>query len=314
MGRGPYLPRELRIKLYDEARRRRGQGLTYGRIIDYLRRRYGVVLRTSHISFWVRGIHSPYGSTRILSIESLRPSRELAYIIGVVAGDGYVWWRQRPRESYHEVTVGLTVKGKEFAEEFSRCLATVLKRGPIKLSWSKRQFVVVRVTCKALYELVGRLFNIEKVKRFVEHCSRCKSAFLKGFLDSEGCVSKKSEVIIYNTNLGLLEYVKQLLESLGIGTTGPHLNNKHGMTLRNPKNGKIYTKKRDVYSVYIPAEYRLRFYQRIGFTIERKQRRLEDYLIRTGRLKPPAKHSPIFYQPAHYVQSKQNREYIMRAQ
>ncbi|MEM0482408.1 MAG: hypothetical protein QXM16_05940 [Nitrososphaerota archaeon] len=58
------------------------QGLSYDRIIGSVRERYGVVLQKSHISGWVRGIHSPYNGAYIPSIKFLKPCRELAYIIG----------------------------------------------------------------------------------------------------------------------------------------------------------------------------------------------------------------------------------------
>lgn len=119
-----------RIKLYEEVRILRGQGLSYSRIIGLVRERYSIKLRKSAISEWVRGIHSPYNGSYIPSIEFLKPSEELAYIIGAVAGDGYVRRRQLPRKSYRDVITGLMVKDREFAEEFSTCIAVVLKREP----------------------------------------------------------------------------------------------------------------------------------------------------------------------------------------
>ncbi|MEM1943649.1 MAG: hypothetical protein QXO30_00490 [Candidatus Caldarchaeum sp.] len=54
----------------------------------------------SHISHRAGGLHSPLNGVRIPS-GFLKPSKEPAYVIGVVAG--YVWRRRRPRKSYHEV-------------------------------------------------------------------------------------------------------------------------------------------------------------------------------------------------------------------
>jgi len=120
----------------------RRRGLSYSRIIGLVRERYNVRLWKSHVSCWVRGVCSPYNGITIPSVEFLRPSKELAYIIGVVAGDGYVRRRRRPRKSYHETFIGLNVKDREFAEEFARCLATVLKREPPKPRWSMGRFTV----------------------------------------------------------------------------------------------------------------------------------------------------------------------------
>jgi len=159
----------------------------------------------------------------------------------------------------------------------------VLKRKPPKLGWLKGLFVV-ELKCKVLYELLKKPLDIERIKRFIEHSIECRSAFLRGFFDSEGTIDKTGKIRVCNTDITLLGYVKQLMESLGIKTTGPHLLVKRGTAFIDPRNGKKYRTRKDVYVLYIRAESRLVFYQRIGFTIKRKQQRLEDFLIRTGRL------------------------------
>jgi hypothetical protein len=65
------------------------------------------------------------------STELLRPSEELAYVIGVKVGDGYAGKSRHTVKSYNRVRIGLKVKDREFAEEFGRCLAEVLGRRPI---------------------------------------------------------------------------------------------------------------------------------------------------------------------------------------
>ncbi|MDT7877870.1 MAG: hypothetical protein RQ862_04870, partial [Candidatus Caldarchaeales archaeon] len=126
------LPRELRIKLYDDAVALRRGGLTYKGIIEEIYRRYGVRLFKSHISYWLRGVHSPYNGRRIPSLELLNPSEELAYVIGVKVGDGYTYRRRRTIKGYNDVWIGLKAKDKEFVEEFARCLAKVLGRKQIR--------------------------------------------------------------------------------------------------------------------------------------------------------------------------------------
>jgi intein-encoded DNA endonuclease-like protein len=123
------LPRELRIKLYDDIVALRRGGLTYKGIIGEIYRRYEVRLSKSHISYWIRGAHNPYNGRRISSLELLKPSEELAYVIGAKVGDGYVSKKSRVRKGYNDVMIGLKAKDKEFVEEFDRCLAKVLGRG-----------------------------------------------------------------------------------------------------------------------------------------------------------------------------------------
>ncbi|MEM1951927.1 MAG: LAGLIDADG family homing endonuclease [Candidatus Caldarchaeum sp.] len=52
--------------------------------------------------------------------------------------------------------------------------------------------------------------DIERIKRFIEHSIECRSAFLRGFFDSEGRIDKTGKILVYNTDLKLLRYVKLL--------------------------------------------------------------------------------------------------------
>ncbi|MEM1950000.1 MAG: LAGLIDADG family homing endonuclease [Candidatus Caldarchaeum sp.] len=113
----------------------------------------------------------------------------------------------------------------------------------------------------------------------MEHSGECKSAFLRGFFDSEASIAENGMIKVYNSDLRLLGYVRRLLSSLGIETNGPRLNTKHGTPLKDPRNGRTYYTKKDAYCLYVPSSYRLTFYKHVVFTIRRKQRRLEQYLL-----------------------------------
>jgi intein-encoded DNA endonuclease-like protein len=274
-----YLQRELRIKLFDEVNRLRRDGLTYKEIIEEIWRRHGVRLSKSNVSYWIRGIHSPYNGRHIPSIEFLEPSMELAYVIGAKLGDGYATRRRRIIKGYNDVTIGLKVKDRDFAEEFGRCLEKVLGRRPIKLRY--RNDVgkyVVEIYSQTLYELLKKPIDLNKLKKYIEHCERCVATFLRGFVDSEGHVNKKGYIYISNTDYGLLEYVKDLLKRLGIESTGPWPKRLQGKTFYDPKTMKRYTYKKECFHIYIGAGSNINFYKNIGFTIRRKQRRLENYV------------------------------------
>jgi intein-encoded DNA endonuclease-like protein len=278
-GRRSCLPRELRIKLYDEAKKLRRNGLTYSEIIEETWRRYGVRLTRSHVSYWIRGIHNPYNGRYIPSIEFLKPSEELAYVIGVKLGDGYTSRKKRAIKGYNNVTIGLKVNDREFAEEFGRCLVEVLGRRPIKPRY--RNGVgkyVIEVRSQTLYELLKKPVDLARLKKYIEHCKRCMAAFLRGFADSEGCVDNRGYVNISNTDCELLTYVKELLKRFGIESTGPWPKRRQGKTFYNPKTMKRYTYKKDEYFIYIRAGSNVSFYKNIGFTIRRKKRRLENYV------------------------------------
>jgi intein-encoded DNA endonuclease-like protein len=286
-GRRNYLQRELRIKLFDEVNRLRRDGLTYKEIIEGIWRRHGVRLSKSNVSYWIRGIHSPYNGRYIPSIEFLEPSEELAYLIGAKLGDGYTTKGRRTIKSYNRVIIGLKVKDREFAEEFGRSLAKVLGRQPIRPRYNKSsERYVVEAKSQTLYELLKKPVDLDRLKKYIEHRERCMAAFLRGFADSEGYVDKRGYIIISNTDYDLLTYVKDLLKRLGIESTGPWPERRQGKTFYDSRTMKRYKHNKDGYYIYIKTCSSINFYKNIGFTIRRKQRCLENYV---GR-QPTTKH------------------------
>jgi len=69
-----------------------------------------VRISTAHISLWLRGVHSPYNVRLIPSLELLKPSEELVYVIGVKVGDGYAYRRRRTIKGYNDVKIGLKAR------------------------------------------------------------------------------------------------------------------------------------------------------------------------------------------------------------
>ena len=278
-----YLPRELRIKLFDEVVGLRRRGLTYREVINWVWRRHGIRLSKSHISYWSRGLHSPLNGRYIPSIEFLKPSEELAYVIGVKLGDGYTTKERRVVKSYNDVRIGLKVKDKEFAVDFARCLAKVLGRQPIKprTRYGKSKRYVVEVRSQTLYQLLKKPVDLDRLRQYIEHSEDCMAAFLRGFVDSEGSVDKKGQILIYNTDRVLLTYVKDLLEHrLGVVATGPWTGTRQGKVFHDPITAKPYVTKRDCYYLYVLADSNMRFHKTVGFTIRLKRRRIEEYLRR----------------------------------
>jgi intein-encoded DNA endonuclease-like protein len=285
---GRYLPRELRIKLYGDVVALRRGGLMYRGIIEEVWRRYGVRISKSLISEWLRGVHSPYNGRRIPSLELLKPSEELAYVIGVVLGDGYPKMKRRVIKGYNYVWIGLKARDREFVEGFGRCLAKVLGRRQIRPRYVKSSGrYVVEAESKTLYELLRKPVDLDRLKKYVEHCERCVAAFIRGFADSEGCVEKSGYIRIYNTDLRLLTYVKALLRRPNIESMGPKLNKRRGTLINNPRTGKQYITNMDCYYIYIRASSNANFYKYIGFTIKRDQQRLEEYTREITRRPTP---------------------------
>jgi len=273
-------PRELRIKMYNDVHKLRKRGLSYTEIRKEIYRKYGIWIDTSTISRWLRGVCTPYNGRRIPSLELLKPSEDLGYVIGVCLGDGYTS-ENNVLDGY---VIGLQAKDIEFVEKFGRCLGNVLGRKPIR----PRKYAgtyVAEATSKTLYELLKKPVDLKRIKKYVEHCKKCTAAFLRGLFDSEGCIGKDGHIKLYNTNYEVLVYAQRLLwRYFGIESTGPWPHKQKGTTMHDPRTGKLYKTKKDCYYIYIRTETLPNFYRFIGFTIKRKQKRLEEYLRRTGKL------------------------------
>ncbi len=284
--RGEYLPRELRIRLYEEALKMRKAGLGYKRIRKRIEELHGVKLSPAVIADWCSGAHSPYNGARIPTIDHLKPSPELAYVIGVVAGDG---WAVKTNARSGEYRVGARAKDIEFIEEFARCLGKVLGREPPRPVPVEDGLLLVYVRSRALYQLLQKPIDIDRIRRFIEHCEDCKRSFLRGFYDSEGSVDNEGKIRCLNTDTRLLRYVQKLLKLLGIETTGPKISARKGTLLFDKKLGEAYKKRKNVYYIYVKARDKLKFYKLVGFTIRRKQQRLEEYVRCHGLLEdePP---------------------------
>jgi intein-encoded DNA endonuclease-like protein len=271
-------PRHLRVKAYRDALKLRKRGLTQIEISNEIHRRCGIWIDRS--TRWLHGVSSPYNGRRIPSLELLKPSEDLGYVIGVCLGDGYAYERG---DSYF---IGLEAKDKEFVEEFGRRLGNVLGREPIRPRFMKDSGrYIAEAVSKTLFELLRKPVDLKRIKKYVEHCKKCIAACLRGLFDSEGHVCKNGYMYLYNTNYELLVYAQKLLrERFSIEATGPWPHKQKGTTMRDPRTGKLYKSNEDCYYIYIGAEDLPKFYRYIGFTIRRKQKRLEEYLRRTGKI------------------------------
>jgi intein-encoded DNA endonuclease-like protein len=270
-------PRELRIKAYSDVHKLRKHGLPCSEIRKEIYRKYGVWIGTATIRRWLRGVSSPYNGRYIPSPKLLKPSKDLGYVIGVRLGDGYAY------EEGYGYFIGLEAKDKEFVEEFGKCLGNVLGRGPIRPRKDTGRYRI-EVASKTLYELLRKPVDLKRIKEYVEHDPKCTASFLRGLFDSEGYVNKNGYIYLYNTNYEVLVYAQRLLRRFGIESTGPWPHKRKGTTMHDPRTGKQYKTNEECYYLYIRAESLLKFYRHIGFSIRRKQKRLEEYLSRTGKL------------------------------
>jgi intein-encoded DNA endonuclease-like protein len=263
--RKKYAPREIRIKAFHDVRKLRKRGLSLTKIRNKIHRKHGVWIGTETIRRWLRRISSPYNGRGIPSLELLKPSEDLGYVIGVRLGDGYT------RETSRNYIIGLGAKDKEFVEKFATCLTKVLGRRPIRL-WKIAGKYVAEASSKTLYELLRKPVDLKRIRRYVEHCPKCTAAFLRGLFDSEGYISKAGYIYLHNTNYEVLVYAQRLLRRrFGIESTGPWPHKQKGTTMHDPRTGNQYKHNEDCYYIYIRAESLLKFHRHIGFSIRRKQ-------------------------------------------
>jgi intein-encoded DNA endonuclease-like protein len=84
-----------------------------------------------------------------------------------------------------------------------------------------------------------------------------------------------------------------LLRRFNIESRGPIIHVRRGTIINDPGTGKQYSRNKDEYYIYIQASSNINFYRYVGFTIRRKQMRLESYVKRTTRKPtPPPNISP----------------------
>ncbi|MEM3406631.1 MAG: LAGLIDADG family homing endonuclease [Nitrososphaerota archaeon] len=258
------LPLEIRLQMYDDVIELRKQELTQKEIQRKIYEKYGMRLPQPTICCWLRKKHYPLG--RINKFDE-KPSPELNYAVGTIIGDGYKRFDSR------NYRFRLVVKDYEFAEEFGKCLAKVLKRRePYKPFWNEKEKKWIVEGCSIrLYKFLDK--PLEELKPYIEYSKDCVSAFLRALFDGEGSIHGRI-LELHNTNIELLNYAKYLLKKyFDIDATGPYLVRKSGKIIYFP-NGRIAKTTKDLYRIYIRTQSLLNFYKYIGFTIKRKRERL----------------------------------------
>jgi len=203
----------------------------------------------------------------------LELTEDLAYILGVLAGDGYMHYNIN-QQSYY---AGLSATDKEFVEKFRKVLFNFFKINPTnefkkskKLNY--RDQYISRMCSKEACDFINSFGSFGKYcwkvpEVIIGANNQIKSAFIKGFFDSEGEIDKKSRRVgATSVNLEGLKQVGGLLGSLGIRysitsekTPLPNRRLKSRLRIQDRKSVELFNK-------------------HIGFTITRKQLLLNTFL------------------------------------
>ena len=190
----------------------------------------------------------------------------LAYISGVILGDGYIKRRKRGRSRTRTIIV-LESRDYDFVENFAK-LAASITRKKRRYAIMKRQRdgqFITEVSSRKFYQLYKSF-----VKTLPKASKKQKIEFLKGFFDAEGSpgirVGKDGLTIkpcIGNSKLSLLKLVQKLLRELGIVSkiySPPHSYYRD-----------CIRRKKYYYLVIHDRKSLRRFAKLIGFTISRKR-------------------------------------------
>jgi len=221
-------------------------------VINWLRY-YGLPARTHRESMNTSLIKNELRELRLRrpTKDFSQLSAEKAYILGVLCGDGCI---------NHKMAKLEIRKDKEFIEAFVNCLQEVYGLEFKPYYYKKRDSLIVyaasEIICKDLlgYGKFGT-FEWNIPSKVILSNEKIRANFLRGLFDSEGSATKYV-VTMSSANFNGLNEVGKMLEEMGIKNT---------------------VKKRGKYSyMHICGRERLRmFREKIGFTIRRKQERLE---------------------------------------
>jgi len=217
--------------------------------------------------------------TMPLPASASRLSRDKAYILGVLIGDGSLFHRE----------LSLTTIDLDFAQSFRNCVSRcygVKARIFTETRERYRQGYAYRVRIKRLKvaEDLRRYFPDGGCETFtwsippdVQTASNTiKGAFLGGYFDSEGSPSR-SQLTASSVNLPGLRQIMTLLGGLGIKSTAYHHDDKR----RASGTGRLF-----ILDISRTTDLR-GFKKLVGFTIKRKRDALRRLCSRAPRLYGP---------------------------
>jgi len=207
---------------------------------------------------------------RKLNTKPLKNSKltfELAYILGVLNGDGHVSQRRIILSAIDKDFVQTFKKNLEQWSKYKSRFYSRLIKTDDKIKKRKIQWVCYLDSIEV--ERFIKNFDYKKLRKNID-----KVNFIKGFFDSEGSFSKDYELIAYNKDYKKLKLISQFLSDLGLD------NRIRTYTVKNINKVNI-----KYHYLKVLGKARYFFYQKIGFSIQRKQKRFEKWVQNIGQRK-----------------------------
>jgi len=185
---------------------------------------------------------------RLPEVRAMKRSSDLAYVIGLLLGDGYVY---RTKTGY---CIQFDSIDKKLIEDFNRRICNIFERHKLyairkeERSWGTITYRV-RVYNKQLYNLLRK-----PLKSLLNFVLSYPEAFTIGFFNADGSVwlhrvNSKTypKLQFYNSDKNLLNIIKKILENLGYHPTlvGPYKQRGFG---RKPMYRVCMSRKEEVES------------------------------------------------------------------
>lgn len=190
---------------------------------------------------------------------SKRMTADKAYVLGVLCGDGYLGGRSRNQ-------IQVVAIDEEFVQEFQAAIFRQYGKKAVLGYRAKTKAFTYQMKSREIYDDLLRCFEGELPKTFSWRVPRCvrvaresvRCAFLRGFVDSEGCVvAGRGTINISSSNAAGIEDIRDLLVDLGLATKlYRSLNHQRGTTS---------------YYLQVRRTSLGRFLGMIGLTIRRKR-------------------------------------------
>ena len=195
----------------------------------------------------------------------LHNNSETSYFLGALLGDGFVGYY----ENRHQYPIGLSVKDKEFVEEFNKCASIALGMKPKEIKQYNKMYRVTFYSKDFAFLLKNKPWE-----KFIHIYEKYPAEFIKGFFDADGCAQKDGNVYISNTNKDVILYIQDLLLR--------NFNIRSNITTAKIKiesiNGrKLKSHKPFLYHLYLIGNFsKMKFGEKIGSSISRKKERFRE--------------------------------------
>lgn len=138
--------------------------------------------------------------------------KEKGYFFGLFEGDGYKYYAKKTRQYKIEFYLN-SERDKDIIEFLVKLLE--------KIGFKPNLYQDKRYKCKRIRVYSKKLFEI--MDKNIDHTNKSrefKIGFVSGIIDSEGHVnSKKSYIMIVNTNKDLLDKCKEFLKEININSS-----------------------------------------------------------------------------------------------